>query len=60
MSKFLALTAGVVTSAGLLYHFKHDIEYNTDQIRKNLYNSQYKLETSLPSHLRKEVSYIIH
>ncbi|GBB91595.1 hypothetical protein RclHR1_00190008 [Rhizophagus clarus] len=55
MSKFLALTAGVITSAALIYRFQHDIEYNTDQIRKNLYNNQYKLEKSLPSHLRSEI-----
>lgn len=58
MSKFLALTAGVVTSAALLYRFTYEIESNTDQIRKSLYNSQYRLEASLPSHLRNEVSYI--
>ncbi|CAB4386432.1 hypothetical protein RhiirA5_357190 [Rhizophagus irregularis] len=54
MSKFLALAAGAVTSAAILYQFKYEIESNTDQIRKNLYNSQYKLEASLPSHLRDE------
>ncbi|RIA90609.1 hypothetical protein C1645_769551 [Glomus cerebriforme] len=52
MSKWLALSAGAITSAALLYRFQYDIEHSTNQILKSLHHNQNKLEASLPSNLR--------
>ena len=57
-TKWVALTAGVLTSGALLYSFQHDIDNTTDHVRNKLYNSKNKLEASLPENLRDKVSYI--
>ncbi|CAG8551070.1 3513_t:CDS:2 [Acaulospora colombiana] len=59
MSKLVATTIGLITSAALLYNFQSDIESNTTQIRKMLHKSQSQLEAALPTHLKSD-HYVKH
>ncbi|RHZ43718.1 hypothetical protein Glove_880g7 [Diversispora epigaea] len=55
MSNFIAVSVGFLTSSALLYRFQSDIENNTNQIRKKLYNSQKQLKAALPNYLNSEL-----